>query len=78
MKKIKVGDRVRHISRGYEIPCETGVVRGIIKKWDNGLGGEANSGIYDPPEIVIELDAEFVTGGNNGMMSCPANHFEIA
>lgn len=72
-----IGKRVRHIERGYSIPCETGTVVEIIERWDNGLGGSGNSGIYDPPVIAVDLDKPFVTGGNNGFMSAPMNMFTL-
>lgn len=72
-----IGKMVRHIERGYSIPCETGTVVEIVGVWDNGLGGSGNSGMYDPPVIVVKLDKQFVTGGNNGFISAPMNMFTL-
>lgn len=68
---MKIGDRVRHIYRGYNISCEIGAIVDIIERWDNSL---ENTGIYNPPQILVKLDEEFVTAGNDGFMTVPSDY----
>ncbi len=75
---IGIGQHVQHTPRCAGMACESGVVIDVIDKWDNGLGGSGNSGVYNPPVIVVELDEPFVTGGNDGFASAPEDCWEDA
>lgn len=74
---IRIGQHVRHTPRCSGMACEAGTAIAIIDKWDNGLGGFGNSGVYNPPVIVVALDEAFVTGGNDGFASAPEDCWEM-
>lgn len=75
-KQLTTGMRVRHTERCSGMKRETGEVVDIIHNWNNGLGRPESSGIYTPPEVLVKLDEEFVTGGNTGFCSAPMDHWE--